>query len=141
MPPLYSCCSVFACVRVWVCCAPKLPPLQKYDLSLPVFACPLLRVDTWAYCYVSFARVCRVLYGVLLFKCGYILLCFQSLFSPLCYGMHIQDTIKIVLCYCVLIQQADFLLVYIYTLRNRLGNRELRVGISRIAAELAHFNV
>ena len=34
---------------------------------------------------------------------------------------------------------ADFLLVNIYTLCNGLRNRELRVGISRIAADLAHF--
>ena len=35
---------------------------------------------------------------------------------------------------------ADFLLVNIYTLRNGLRDRELRVGISRIAADLALFN-
>ena len=34
---------------------------------------------------------------------------------------------------------ADFLLVNIYTLRNRLRNRELRVGISVGVADLAHF--
>ena len=35
---------------------------------------------------------------------------------------------------------ADFLLVNIYTLRNGLSDKELGVGISRIAAELALFN-
>ena len=34
---------------------------------------------------------------------------------------------------------ADFLLVYIYTLRNGLRDRELRVRISVGVAELAHF--
>ena len=34
---------------------------------------------------------------------------------------------------------ADFLLVYIYTLRNELRDRELRVRISRNVADLAHF--
>ena len=34
---------------------------------------------------------------------------------------------------------ADFLLVYIYTLRKYLKDRVLKVGISRIAADLAHF--
>ena len=36
---------------------------------------------------------------------------------------------------------ADFLLVYIYTLRNGLRVRELRVRISVGVADLAHFNV
>ena len=35
---------------------------------------------------------------------------------------------------------ADFLLVYIYTLRNRLRDRELRVGVSGNVADLALFN-
>ena len=35
---------------------------------------------------------------------------------------------------------ADFLLVYIYTLRNGLRDKELKAGISRIAADLALFN-
>ena len=34
---------------------------------------------------------------------------------------------------------ADFLLVNIYTLRNGLRNKELRVGISVGVADLAHF--
>ena len=39
----------------------------------------------------------------------------------------------------LLLYVADFLLVYIYTLRNGLRDRELRVGISRNVADLAHF--
>ena len=35
---------------------------------------------------------------------------------------------------------ADFLLVYIYTLRKCLKDRVLKMGISRIAADLALFN-
>ena len=34
---------------------------------------------------------------------------------------------------------ADFLLVNIYTLSNGLRNKELRVGVSGITADLAHF--
>ena len=34
---------------------------------------------------------------------------------------------------------ADFLLVYIYTLIKRLRDRELKGGVSGIAADLAHF--
>ena len=34
---------------------------------------------------------------------------------------------------------ADFLLVNIYTLRNGLKDRELRVGVSGNVADLAHF--
>ena len=48
---------------------------------------------------------------------------------------NVQDTIKIVLCYFM----ADFLLVNIYARCKRLRNKELRVEISRIAADLAHF--
>ena len=44
--------------------------------------------------------VCRVPYGVLLFRCGYIRYMIYSLYSVCVY---IQDTIKIVLWYCVLI--------------------------------------
>ena len=47
----------------------------------------------------------------------------------------IQHTINVVLLWYM----ADFLLVYIYTLRKCLKDRELKVGISRIAADLAHF--
>ena len=36
---------------------------------------------------------------------------------------------------------ADFLLVNIYTLRNWLRDRELRVGVSGRVADLALFNV
>ena len=39
----------------------------------------------------------------------------------------------------LLLYVADFLLVNIYTLVKRLRDRELRVRISRIAADLAHF--
>ena len=39
----------------------------------------------------------------------------------------------------LLLYVADFLLVNIYTLRNGLRNKELRVGISRNVADLAHF--
>ena len=41
----------------------------------------------------------------------------------------------------LLLYVADFLLVNIYTLRNGLRDKELRVRISRIAADLALFNV
>ena len=34
----------------------------------------------------------------------------------------------------------DFSILYIYANRNRVRDRELRVGISRIAADLALFN-
>ena len=34
---------------------------------------------------------------------------------------------------------ADFLLVNIYTLRNGLRDKELRVGVSGRVADLAHF--
>lgn len=39
----------------------------------------------------------------------------------------------------LLLYVADFLLVYIYTRRKRLRDRVLRVWISRMAADLAHF--
>ena len=39
----------------------------------------------------------------------------------------------------LLLYVADFLLVYIYTLRNGLRNKELRVGVSGNVADLAHF--
>ena len=39
----------------------------------------------------------------------------------------------------LLLYVADFLLVNIYTLSNGLRNRELRVGVSGMAADLAHF--
>ena len=37
------------------------------------------------------------------------------------------------------VYMADFLLVNIYTRCKRLRNRELRVGVSGITADLAHF--
>ena len=37
------------------------------------------------------------------------------------------------------VYMADFLLVNIYTLRNGLRDKELRVGVSGITADLAHF--
>ena len=79
-----------------------------------------------------------VRYVWILFKCGYIRYMIYSLYSVCVY---IQDTIKIVLCYCgMLYYRQIFLLVYIYTLRNGLRNKELRVGISVGVADLALFN-
>ena len=37
------------------------------------------------------------------------------------------------------VYMADFLLVNIYTLRNGLRDKVLRVGVSGITADLAHF--
>ena len=61
--------------------------------------------DIWMMIYVIFARVScavpgRVRYVWILFRCGYIRFMIYSLYSVCVY---IQDTIKIVLCYCVLI--------------------------------------
>ena len=39
----------------------------------------------------------------------------------------------------LLLYVADFLLVNIYTLRNGLRDKVLRVGVSGITADLAHF--
>ena len=38
------------------------------------------------------------------------------------------------------VYMADFLLVYIYTLRNGLRDRELKGRVSGNVADLAHFN-
>ena len=42
-------------------------------------------------------------------------------------------------CSALLLYVADFLLVYIYTLVKWLRDKELRVGVSGITADLAHF--
>ena len=52
------------------------------------------------------------------------------LFSLLCSGNYKDST---------LVFMADFLLVNIYARCKRLRNKELRVGISRNVADLAHF--
>ena len=60
-----------------------------------------------------------------------------SLYSVFNILVCIQHTINVVLLWYM----ADFLLVNIYTLRNGLRVRELRVRISVGVADLAHFNV
>ena len=144
MLPLYSFCSVLLqliCAVLMQCAAPEhhhrksmiylcrvrvLLSVSILGYIVKCYLCPCVRVP----CLVVFR------YGWILFKCGYIRYMIYSLYSVCVY---IQDTIKIVLCYCVLIQQADFLLVNIYTLRNGLRDRVLRESVSGITADLAHF--
>ena len=65
----------------------------------------------------------------------HILFVLNSLYSVFNILVCIQHTINVVLLWYM----ADFLLVNIYTLVKRLRDRELRVRISGIAADLAHF--
>ena len=156
MLSLYSFCSLFVCVRVRVCgiCSrinvgyiPNLPPLQRYDLSLPC-SCVLCRVllrwiNTYYLCAVCRVRAWQCFSRV---EVWHILLCLivfiQSLmfrYAHLGYNVIIYGHYIDILCYCVLIQQADFLLVYNYTLSNRLRDKELGIGVSGNVADLAHF--
>ena len=85
-----------------------------------MFVCPLLRV-----------RVCRVLYGVLLFKCGYIL--YMLL-------VFILSLMLIVFAIVYSYSRQIFLLVNIYTLGKYVSIRSLSAGISVGVADLALFN-
>ena len=150
MLSLYSCCSVLLQL---ICAVLMQATFQIYhhykirDLSLPC-SCVLCRVLRWINTYYLCA-VCRVrawqcsaMYGYCL-SVDISVLCFQSFmfwYAHSGYNVITYGTIKIVLCYCVLIQQADFLLVNIYTRCKRLRNKELRVGISVGVADLALFN-
>ena len=66
---------------------------------------------------------------------GTFYLCLYCLYSVFNILVCIQHTINVVLLWYM----ADFLLVNIYTLRNGLRVRELRVRISVGVADLAHF--
>ena len=68
--------------------------------------------------------------------------CFIVLFSLLCSGMQFWISCTTLIGHYIgsaFVYVADFLLVNIYTLDNGLRNKELRVGISRNVADLAHF--
>ena len=73
-------------------------------------------------CCVCRLRV-RVLYGVLLFKCGYIRFMLLVFILFVCILGYYKDSTLL------LLYVADFLLVNIYTLCNRLRNKELRVAL------------
>ena len=143
LQPCEVCCYVVFC---------RVQPIFNHhykirDLSLPC-SCVLCRVllrwiNTYYLCAVCRVRawyVFRVCSCVL--RYGTFYLCLLVFIQSFMFGMHIitYGTIKIVFCYRVLIQQADFLLVNIYTLRNGLRDRELRVGFSVGVADLALFN-
>ena len=86
-------------------------------------------------CYLCPCVVFVFRYVWILFKCGSIRFMIYSLFQSFMFRYahsgHYKDS--------TLVFMADFLLVNIYTLRNGLRNKELRVGVSGMAADLAHF--
>ena len=161
MLSLYSCCSrllQLICSRINVVCSTRTPPLQNYNVT-PDFhhlrksmiylfpcSCAVVGVLRWINTYYLCA-VCRVRAWYVFRVCSCVLrygtfyLCLLVFIQSFMFGMHIitYGTIKIVFCYRVLIQQADFLLVNIYTLRNGLRDKELMESVSGNVADLAHF--
>ena len=93
--------------------------------------------------YVIFARVSCSCPGSVPLWVDISVLCFIVLFSLLYSGMQFWISCTTLIGHYIgsilLLYVADFLLVNIYTLRNGLRDKELRVGISGRVADLAHF--
>ena len=113
------CCVSYAVADIWM--------MIYFIFAVSVFVfvpgmvCYCLSVDISYNCFIVFIQSFMFRYA-------------HSGYNVIIYGYYLYSTL--LLCTHIV---ADFLLVYIYTLRNELRDRELRVCVSGKAADLAHF--
>ena len=141
MLSLYGYCSVLLQL---ICAVLMQTTFQNYHHYKTNYLCQITTTTKVRFIFAVF--VCRawqcsvtcgyVLYMLLVFIQSLICMCIQDLTPHAARVLLRQDTIYVVL-YLVIV--ADFLLVYIYTLRNGLRDKELRSRVSGKAADLAHF--